>query len=132
VNTISAAQFRSVVALVLAAALAVAIGGLVWLAYRGVVEWRRGAELVVENRRREVLALLAVALNRDMKGAHNSVLAPLNEQTLDLERPYNLADTFAGAFARFPYPESFFVWRDGPTADGGCVSGDDAARRGRR
>lgn len=103
---------RFVVALVMAAALSVAIGGLVWLAYRGVVEWRRGAELLVENRRREVLALLAVALNRDMKGAHNSVLAPLNEKTLDLARPYNLADTFAGAFARFPYPESFFVWRD--------------------
>jgi signal transduction histidine kinase len=115
---IQSPQTRSLVAIVLATALSLAIGGLVWLAYRGVVEWRRGAELLVENRRREVLALLAVALNRDMKGAHNSVLAPLNEQTLDLERPYNLADTFAGAFARFPYPESFFVWKDGPTAEG--------------
>jgi signal transduction histidine kinase len=111
-------QIRSIVALVLAGALAAAIVSLVWLARRAVVEWERSAELLVEYRRREVLALLAVALNRDMKGAHNSVLAPLNEQALDLERPYNLADRFAGAFARFPYPESFFVWKDVPGGDG--------------
>jgi hypothetical protein len=91
-----------VVALALAGALSLAIGGLVWLAYRAVAEWQRSAELLVAHRRREVLALLSVALNRDMKGAHNSILAPLNEQTLDIDRPYNLADMFAGAFARFP------------------------------
>ena len=105
---------RSRGALILAASLAVAVGALVWLAYRAVGEWQRSAALLVEHRRSEVLALLSVAINRDMKGAHNSVLAPINGQALDLDRPYNLADRFAGAFARFPYPESFFVWKSGP------------------
>ena len=112
------AQSRSRGALILAASLAVAVGALVWLAYRAVGEWQRSATLLVEHRRSEVLALLAVAINRDMKGAHNSVLAPINGQALDLDRPYNLADRFAGAFARFPYPESFFVWKAGGPIDG--------------
>lgn len=111
-------QARFVVALTLAGALSVAIAGLAWLAYRAAAEWQRGAQLLVDQRRGEVLALLAVALNRDMKGAHNSVLAPINEQLIELERPYNLADAFAGGFARFPYPESFFVWKATPGAEG--------------
>src|SRR5262245_59829243 len=49
-----------------------------------------------------------------MKGVHGSVLASFNESALDLDRPFELQDLFAQAFARFPYPESFFVWRDTP------------------
>lgn len=101
----------------LAAILAVALSSLVWLAYRSVGEWQRSTEQLVNQRSEEALTLLSVALSRDMKGVHDSVLAPFNEATLDFERRYELENLFAQAFARFPYPESFFVWREAPAGD---------------
>src|SRR5262245_10320146 len=102
---------------VVAAGLTGAILALVWLSYGAVAEWRRGAERLVEQRSKEVVTLLAVALSRDMKAAHDSVLAPLNGSALELAH-YDLVDRFAHAFARFPYPESFFMWRDTPATEG--------------
>jgi signal transduction histidine kinase len=104
--------------LVLAGGLSLAIAGLVWLSHGAITEWRRSTTLLVEVRSQEMLALLAIALNRDMKGAQSSILALINERALDLDAPYDFADTFARAFARFPYPESFFVWRETRDADG--------------
>ena len=46
-----------------------------------------------------------------MKGAVTTVLMPINVKLLRASSRYDLADRFAGAFARFPYLESFFVWR---------------------
>jgi signal transduction histidine kinase len=105
---------RTVLFFVLTASLTVAVFSLVWLAYRAVGEWRRSTILLVNQRSEEALTLLTVALSRDMKGVHDSVLASFNESALDLDRPFELQDLFAQAFARFPYPESFFVWRDMP------------------
>jgi signal transduction histidine kinase len=102
---------RSCSVLLLAVALLVATGALVWLGYRATSEWRRSTSLLVERRTEEVLALLAGTLNRDMKGALLSVLVPLEQQTFVVDPPYDLADVFARAFTRFPYPESFFVWK---------------------
>lgn len=103
--------------LALAGALSLAIAGLVWLSHGALTEWRRSTTLLVEHRSQEMLALLAVALNRDMRGAQSSILALINEHALDIDAPYDFADTFARAFARFPYPESFFVWRETRDAD---------------
>jgi signal transduction histidine kinase len=105
---------RSALPIVLAAGLSVAVFSLVWLAYRAVSEWRRSTILLVDQRSEEALTLLTVALSRDMKGVHDSVLASFNENALDIDRPFELEDLFGQAFARFPYPESFFVWRDDP------------------
>ena len=108
---------RLITFLVVAAGLTGAILAIVWLSYGAVAEWRGGAERLVEQRSQEVVTLLAVALSRDMKGAHDSVLAPLAASTF--ERPlYEVVDRFAQAFARFPYPESFFMWRDAPGPEG--------------
>ena len=85
---------------VVAGLILVAIAAQVLLAYRAVAEWRNSTALLVDQRAEEVLTLLVVAINRDMKGVHTSVLAPLNERDLDLERPYDLADKFARAFAQ--------------------------------
>lgn len=98
--------------LAIGAILSLAVSSLAFIAYRAVGEWERSTLLLVDQRSEEALTLLTVALNRDMKGVHHSVLAPFNEAALDLERRYVLEDLFARAFARFPYPESFFVWRD--------------------
>ena len=94
--------------------LAVAIGvvALVWFGYRATREWQRSAAQLVEQRATEVLALLIAGLNRDMKGAQVSVLVPINQESLRAGSPNDLRELFARAFARFPYPESFFVWRN--------------------
>ena len=84
-----------------------------WLTYRAVAEWRRSTSLLVEQRSQEALMLLSVALNNDMMGVQNSVLAPFTERTLVQTKAHDLARIFAHAFARFPYADSFFVWTGG-------------------
>jgi signal transduction histidine kinase len=95
------------------AVLVGATGVLVWFGSRAAVEWQRSTRLVSERRADETLILLAAALSKDMKGAQVSVIAPINEENLALDSPYDFADRFERGFARFPYPESFFVWRAG-------------------
>jgi len=112
---------RAVLLSVLAASLSVAVCSLVWLAYRAVGEWRHSTVLLVDQRSEEALTLLTVALSRDMKGVHDSVLASFNETALDVDRVFELEDLFAQAFARFPYPESFFVWRDAPAGQAATI-----------
>src|SRR5712691_3309049 len=92
-------------------ALTVAVAGLLVLSYRTVREWRRSAEMAAERRVEVALTLLSAALNRDMKGAQVSVLLPLELEDILEAPPYGLRDTFLRAFARFSYPESFFVAR---------------------
>lgn len=100
------------------AVLCVASAVLVWFGYRASAEWQRSSRLVADRRADETLILLATALNRDMKGAQVSVIAPINEENLALDSPYDFADRFGRGFARFPYPESFFTWRDTGPAGG--------------
>jgi signal transduction histidine kinase len=102
-------------ALLLAVALAVATGLTFWLALRATREWQRSTIQAAETRGNEVVTLLGVALERDMKGGQISVLLKMSDQELTRIAPYELADRFARGFARFPYLESFFVW----TASGG-------------
>lgn len=99
-------------ALALTVVLAAGIGALVWFGYRATQEWRRSAAQLVDRRAAEVLALLSAGLNRDMKGAQLSVLVPITADALREDPRHELRQVFARAFARFPYPESFFVWRD--------------------
>lgn len=97
--------------LVMGTILCGATAVLVWIGYRATAEWERSNALVVERRGSEMLALVSAALNRDMKGTHTAILASITLPELLADSPYDLADTFGVAFARFPYPESFFVWR---------------------
>jgi signal transduction histidine kinase len=89
---------------------------LFWLGYRATREWQRSNLEAANRRSTEVLVLLDAALERDMKGAVTTVLLPFDMKMLRASSRYDLADRFAGAFARFPYLESFFVWQrtDGP------------------
>jgi signal transduction histidine kinase len=81
---------------------------LSWLGYRAVTEWQRSAELVAEGSTDGAADLLFTAVTRDMRAVQASVLSgmrPLDghsEATLDL-------DAVASAFARYPYPDAFFV-----------------------
>lgn len=82
-----------------------------WFGYRATREWERSNRESVNRRGNEMLVLLGTALERDMRGAFTTVLVPFNSRSLQQSSRYELADRFAGAFARFPYVESFFVWR---------------------
>jgi signal transduction histidine kinase len=104
----------------LAGGLCLATGALVWLGYVATREWRRGTEGLVERRQAEAAALVAAALDRDMRGASASLLIPMNFSMLDEEPAYDLLQLTARAFARFPYPESLVLWKGTP--DGGGVT----------
>ena len=102
---------RSVWHVVLAGGLCVATAMLVWLGYRATLDSQHGMRLLLERRVAEQLALLSAGLAHDMSGAYATVLVPVTPRQLAMEPPHDLADAFARGFARFPYPESFFVWK---------------------
>lgn len=71
--------------------------------------------MVAERRAGEMANLLVSAITRDMRAAQTVVLTSLEAGQLALEPPYDVSDAAASAFARYPYPESFFASReDGP------------------
>jgi signal transduction histidine kinase len=73
-----------------------------------ILGWRRSATSLVESRAGERAVLLALAFARDMRGVQETILAqttPGDRVTLGSD----FTDLVAGAFARYPYAESFFV-----------------------
>jgi signal transduction histidine kinase len=94
---------------ILAALLIVATILVMWFGYRATSEWQRSTKLVVDRRTVEVLYLMVTAINRDMRAVQSQVLPQINPLDGHSE-PYELGDEFAKAFARFPYPDSFFSW----------------------
>jgi len=102
-------QWRSVTALAVGLCLATtALVGFGYVATRG---WVQSTTSVIEGRASEALALVGVALNRDMKGAWTTVLVPTGLSAIQEDPPYTMRQSAARAFATFPYPESFFLWR---------------------
>ena len=108
---VAIARLRAVLDASLAASLLLVTVLLFWFGYRATREWERSNLEATERRGNEVLMLLGTALERDMRGAFTTALLPFNVMTLQERSRYDLADRFAVAFARFPYVESFFVWR---------------------
>jgi signal transduction histidine kinase len=99
--------------LILAAGVAAATAALVGLGALAIREWRRSSLEVLERQADVTLALLANAIHRDMKGAHVSLLLPLQAADVVADPPHDLRRTLAArGFARFPYPDWFFVARE--------------------
>ena len=92
--------------------------GLVWFGYVATREWRSGTNLLLERRATEALALVRAALSADMKGAWLTTIVPFNSTDLDEDPPYSMFQVAARTFARFPYPESFLLWKDTGQNDG--------------
>src|SRR5262245_54951888 len=105
-------KVRSYYIQILAGLLIVATILLMWFGYRATSEWQRSTRLVVERRTVEVLYLMVTALSRDMRAVQSQVLPQLSPSTNDSE-VYELSDELGKAFARFPYPDSFFSWTGG-------------------
>jgi signal transduction histidine kinase len=100
------------------AAAAIGVPGLLaYLGFRATEEWQRSTRLLVEQRTSEVVTLMIMALNRDMRAVQGEVLPQLESLNV---RPavYDLSDEVTTAFARFPYPESFFTWTAGGSRGG--------------
>lgn len=83
---------------------------LAGLGYQASREWQRNAIEGAERRADELAALLIAALTRDMQGAQQA-LQQLEQDDLALHPTHDLANTISQIFSRFPYPESFFVWK---------------------
>src|SRR5262245_6341 len=99
-------------------AMFVATTALASLGYVATREWRSGTNLLLERRESEALALVRAALSADMKGAWITAIVPFNTTALAEDPPYSLFQVSARAFARFPYPESFVLWKRTTRGDG--------------
>jgi signal transduction histidine kinase len=95
----------------LAVAVCLAIAMLLGFGYRATREWQRSSELLVERDTEESADLVVTAVTRDMRGAHARILANRDWGELSLESLTDTSDQVATAFARYPYPESFFSWQ---------------------
>jgi signal transduction histidine kinase len=84
---------------------------LIWFGYRAVREWQRSATLLAERQASESVDMLVKALTRDMRGAQANVLSSPRWDEFMLDPPYDVRNLAESAFARYPYPESFFAWR---------------------
>jgi signal transduction histidine kinase len=89
---------------------------LIGFGYRATREWKRSSALVVERRENQAADLLVTALTRDMQAVQRSVLSSAEWDVSTLDSPYDIANIVASAFARYPYPESFFTDRGALTA----------------
>ena len=84
---------------------------LVSFGYVATREWRSGTNLLLERRANEALALVRAALSKDLTGAWITAIVPFNTTMLDEDPPYNMYQVSARAFAQYPYPESFVLWK---------------------
>ncbi len=100
---------------VLTAGICISVVILIWFGVRAVQESRKSERQLAERRARETVATVVTALSRDMRGVQQGVLpalwAELVRDPLD-----DVRGQVASAFARYPYPESFFAWRSAAAA----------------
>jgi hypothetical protein len=96
-------------AIVFAVAVILTTTVLISVGYIAIREWREGTMRLLERRQAEMLVIATTALNRDMRGAWTTVLAPINPALVEEDPPFQMMRLTATAFARFPYPESFVI-----------------------
>ena len=95
----------------LAVAVCLGIATLLGFGYRATREWQRSSEMLITRETSESADMLVTAVTRDMRGAHSRILANRDWGELSLESLTDTSDQVATAFARYPYPESFFSWQ---------------------
>jgi len=120
-TTTKGGQVRLPIVMTFVVAMFAATMALVWFGYVATREWRSGTNLLVERRANEALALVRAALSADMKGAWITAIVPFNTANLDEDPPYSMFQVAARTFARFPYPESFVLWKNDGARDEGAT-----------
>lgn len=94
----------------MAAGVCISVTMLTWYGYQGIREWQHSSTLLTARRANETADLLVTALTRDMRSVQDSVLTSPRLDEFTFDPPQDLSNVVAGAFARYPYPESFFGW----------------------
>ena len=102
----------------MAAGVCVSVALLTWFGYHAIREWQRSSSLLVERRADAAADVVVTALTRDMEAVQKLVLSSPDWDVFMLDPPYDVRTMVASAFARYPYPESFFAARDAQTAAG--------------
>jgi signal transduction histidine kinase len=102
----------------LAIGVCVSVAILCWLGYRAMTGWERSARLLADRRANQAADLLLTALSRDMRGVQHQVLSSPYWDAFLADPSADITTLVAGAFARYPYPESFFAWRGEPRPNG--------------
>jgi signal transduction histidine kinase len=111
--------------IVLSIGMSIAVFALAGYAYRAVREWRRSSLVLVQRTVDETADLLVTAVTRDMRGAQALVLANRDARDYATQSLPDFSIEVASAFTRYPYPESFFGWRQ---SDGDIVFFSRATR----
>jgi signal transduction histidine kinase len=82
---------------------------LAWFGFRSSREWQQSASLLVERRADEAANLFATALARDMRAVQSDILVARAWDGFHVNLSYDVTTLVASAFARYPYPDSFFA-----------------------
>lgn len=90
---------------------------LSWFGYRAIAEWRNTSLQLASRRAVEAVDLVRAALSRDMSGAQEAILTSPEWTQFHPERPQDVEHLVSSAFARYPYPQSFFAWQEGGAYD---------------
>jgi len=98
---------------VLAVAVLTAMTLIILFGYMAVVEWRNSTSLLAERQASKATALMLTAFTRDMSGVQETVLTSPQFTEFRFDRPHEITDVVASAFAQYLYPETFFVWKEG-------------------
>ncbi len=93
----------------LTACVLVAVAALGVLGHRAVSEWRDSATLLAQRQADAAANLLVTALAKDMRGVQMSLVGPAWNSPFHPEPLPDLGHRIAGLFARYPYPEAFFL-----------------------
>ena len=95
----------------LAAGVCASVAVLTVFGYRAIRGWQLTSTLLLEQRTAGAADLLVSALTRDMHAVQRSVLTSTDWDEFDDDLPNSISDVVANAFAKYPYPESFFIVR---------------------
>src|SRR5262245_35219299 len=92
----------------------VGIAMLLAFGYLVAREWQQGVAARIAHQNEESADLIIKAITRDMRGAQARILASRDwDASLPADFTRDMTEQVATTFARYPYPESFFVWRGG-------------------
>jgi signal transduction histidine kinase len=90
------------------------IATLLAFGYRVAREWQQGVAIRIAHQNEESADLIIKAITRDMRGAQARILANRDwDAPLPADFTRDMTEQVATTFARYPYPESFFIWRGG-------------------
>src|SRR5947208_15623447 len=92
----------------------VGIAMLLALGYLVARDWQQGVVVRIAHQNEECADLIIQAITRDMRGAQARILANRDwDAPVPADFTCDMTEQVATTFARYPYPESFFIWRGG-------------------